>query len=104
MTGIYEAIRGNEARYVSYWSNNPVHDAEIYSAAGDRWMEEHTPECEECGRPITDSTCVVLEDACICKSCRDKLIRWVGHHSSYLAGIVEDLLDNLTDDTPMKED
>lgn len=103
MANTYETIRGNEAKYVTFWTDNPVHDAEAYSAAGDQWLEEHAPECEECGRKIYDSTCVVLEGACICNDCRQKLIRWTRHQSRYLADIVDDLLSNLVDDTPMDE-
>lgn len=100
----YETVRGNEAKYVVYWTDNPVHDAENYSAAGDRWMEEHAPVCEECGRPIMDSKCTVLEDACICNECRDKLIGIVEKHfSRYMAGVVEDLMDESKEDTPVKD-
>ena len=98
----YERMRGHEDVMV-IWTDNPVADAEAYSAEGAAWMEAHAPVCEECGEKIYGSKCTVLEDACICNTCTDKLIKWISHKSGYLAGIVEDLLDEMTEDTPVKD-
>ena len=104
----YETVRGNEAKYVTFWTDNPVLDADRYSAAGDAFTEATAPICNECGKPIySDYTYMVYGNdpqTCICKDCVGKLREHIKKMSPYLADIVDIMFEDHLQATPVVEE
>ena len=51
-----------------YRTDDPVRDAERYSAAVERWMDTR-PICECCGLPITEEKAYRIDDKLYCPDC-----------------------------------
>lgn len=51
-----------------YYTDDPVADYERYSADQERELDR-LPRCSECGEPIQDEYCYLINDEAICESC-----------------------------------
>lgn len=54
-----------------YYTDDPVADYERYSADQERELDR-LPRCSECGEPIQDEYCYLINDEAICESCMDQ--------------------------------
>lgn len=55
--------------YRSYYSDDPVRDAENYWSDRERDAYKHAPRCSICGEPIEEEVALYLNDGYICNDC-----------------------------------
>ena len=62
-------IKGGEMPYY-YYGNDPVRDAERYSADQEEQLERY-PVCFFCGNHCTGDTAYLIQDKWMCEDCKD---------------------------------
>lgn len=89
-------------------TSDPVHDAAVYDrqqAVGHRRWLAGCPECEECGKPIEDEKCYVVDSqTCICEDCKERKLAEVRRISPILEEMLDDAFFLLWKDTPHDDD
>lgn len=71
----------------SFYSDNPVRDAENWIAAQERRLEL-LPKCASCGQPIQQEKAVCVDGAYYCEEC--ELDAWPEIRKNYLEAVIEE--------------
>lgn len=56
------------------WTNNPIADAERYTAKQEEALER-LPKCGWCDKPIQDEECYLIEYEAVCQDCLDTFFK-----------------------------
>ena len=54
-----------------YYTDNPLADFARKDADDQRWLDS-LPKCCECGEPIQDDFCFVINDEAVCEDCLNR--------------------------------